>query len=61
MQFRIADIFTGEEQKAVKTTLEAEIDQGSWAALNSDTFRPFPKPASGRIAVKVINHLGYMN
>ena len=27
-------------------------------ALNSDTSRPFPKPTSGRIAVKVINHLG---
>jgi len=29
------------------------------ASLNSDTSRPFPKkPKSGRIAVKVINHLG---
>ena len=26
--------------------------------LNSDTSRPFEKPKSGRIAVKVINHLG---
>jgi hypothetical protein len=26
--------------------------------LNSDTSRPFDKPKSGRIAVKVINHLG---
>ena len=26
--------------------------------LNSDMSRPFPKPARGRIAVKVINHLG---
>ena len=29
-----------------------------WATLRSDTSRPFPRPASGRIAVKMINHLG---
>ena len=44
--------------KALKTTLRAEIDEDAWATLNSDTSRPFPRPASGRIAVKVINHLG---
>ena len=44
--------------KALKTTLRAEIDEDAWASLNSDTSRPFRKPASGRIAVKVINHLG---
>ena len=44
--------------KALKTTLKAEIDQAAWATLNSDTSRPFRRPASGRIAVKVINHLG---
>ena len=44
--------------KALKTTLKAEIDPDAWATLNSDTSRPFPRPASGRIAVKVINHLG---
>ena len=44
--------------KALKTTLKAEIDLDAWATLNSDTSRPFPKPASGRIAVKVVNHLG---
>ncbi len=44
--------------KALKTTLKAEIDSDAWAALRSDTSRPFPKPPSGRIAVKVINHLG---
>ena len=44
--------------KALKTTLRAEIDAAAWAALNSDVSRPFPRPASGRIAVKVINHLG---
>jgi adenine-specific DNA-methyltransferase len=44
--------------KALKTTLKAEIDPDAWATLHSDTSRPFAKPKSGRIAVKVINHLG---
>jgi adenine-specific DNA-methyltransferase len=44
--------------KALKTTLKAEINADAWATLNNDTSRPFDKPKSGRIAVKVINHLG---
>ncbi len=44
--------------KALRTTLKAEIDPDAWATLHSDTSRPFDRPASGRIAVKVINHLG---
>ena len=44
--------------KALKTTLKAEIDRDAWETLHSDTSRPFDRPASGRIAVKVINHLG---
>ena len=44
--------------RALKTMLKAEIDVDAWATLNSDTSRPFDKPRSGRIAVKVINHLG---
>ena len=44
--------------KSLKTTLKAEVDADAWATLNSDTSRPFDKPKSGRIAVKVINHLG---
>ncbi len=44
--------------KALKTTLKAEIDEDAWATLRSDTSRPFDRPTSGRIAVKVINHLG---
>ena len=44
--------------KALKTTLKAEINEEAWATLNSDISRPFDKPKSGRIAVKVINHLG---
>jgi adenine-specific DNA-methyltransferase len=40
------------------TTLKAEINPEAWETLHSDTSRPFSKPKSGRIAVKVINHLG---
>ncbi|HDZ20154.1 hypothetical protein LCGC14_0017100 [marine sediment metagenome] len=44
--------------KSLKTTLKAEINVDAWETLHSDTSRPFDKPESGRIAVKVINHLG---
>ena len=44
--------------QSLKTTLKAEIDQEAWESLHSDISRPFPKPSTGRIAVKVINHLG---
>ena len=44
--------------KSLKTTLRSEIDEDAWATLNRAISRPFPRPESGRIAVKVINHLG---
>jgi adenine-specific DNA-methyltransferase len=44
--------------RSLRTTLKAEINEEAWATLNSDTSRPFEKPETGRIAVKVINHLG---
>ena len=44
--------------KALRTTLKAEIDAEAWGSLRSDVSRPFDPPSSGRIAVKVINHLG---
>jgi adenine-specific DNA-methyltransferase len=44
--------------KSLKTTLKAEINQEAWETLHSDTSGPFDKPNGGRIAVKVINHLG---
>ena len=49
---------TSDPYKSLKTTLRAEIDADAWASLYSDTSRPFERPSSGRIAVKVINHLG---
>ena len=48
----------GDPYSALKTTLKAEVNADAWATLNSDTSRPFDKPEGGRIAVKVINHLG---
>jgi adenine-specific DNA-methyltransferase len=44
--------------KALKSTLKAEINENAWQSLYSNISRPFPKPQTGRIAVKVINHLG---
>jgi adenine-specific DNA-methyltransferase len=49
---------TSDPYKALKSTLKAEINENAWESLHSDTSRPFDKPESGRIAVKVINHLG---
>ena len=48
----------GDLYKSLKTTLKAEIDREAWESLHSATSRPFDRPKSGRIAVKVINHLG---
>jgi adenine-specific DNA-methyltransferase len=44
--------------KSLKTTLKAEIDPEAWETLYRETSRPFLRPSTGRIAVKVINHLG---
>lgn len=44
--------------KALKTTLKGDIDEDAWESLKRTESRPFPRPKSGRIAVKVINHLG---
>ncbi|HVC77579.1 MAG TPA: site-specific DNA-methyltransferase [Candidatus Micrarchaeaceae archaeon] len=48
----------GDPYKALKAALRADIDEGVWASLYSTVSRPFEVPASGRIAVKVINHYG---
>ncbi|NKM71330.1 site-specific DNA-methyltransferase [Rhizobium laguerreae] len=44
--------------KSLKTALKAEIDPDAWETLYSDKSRPFARPSTGRIAVKVINHFG---
>lgn len=44
--------------QALRNTLKAEIDREARERLRHDVSRPFPKPATGRIAVEVINPLG---
>lgn len=48
----------GDPYKRLKVALKAEIDPDAWATLRSDTSQPFDRPATGRIAVKVINDYG---
>ena len=52
--------FTGgdEPYEKLKRALRAEIDEAAWQALYSTKSRPFETPATGKIAVKVINHYG---
>ena len=38
--------------------MKGEIDEEVWDSLKQTLSRPFARPKSGRIAVKVINHLG---
>jgi len=44
--------------RKLKAALRREIDEAAWASLRAARSRPFAKPASGRIAVKVISHTG---
>ena len=52
--------FTGADEPydKLKRALRAEIDEGAWSSLYSTVSRPFDKPETGKIAVKVINHYG---
>ena len=52
--------FTGADEPydKLKRALRAEIDEAAWSALYATTSAPFDRPASGKIAVKVINHYG---
>ena len=47
-----------EGYQPLRDTLKAEIDAEAWESIHSDISRPFPVPSTGRIAVKIINHLG---
>jgi len=42
----------------LKKALKADINENVWNELYSTISRPFPKPKTGKIAVKVINHYG---
>ena len=52
--------FTGgnDPYARLKRALKADIDEDAWASLYSTVSRPFPKPDTGKIAVKVINDYG---
>ena len=42
----------------LQRALRAEVNEEAWSRLYSTVSYPFPPPATGRIAVKVINHYG---
>jgi adenine-specific DNA-methyltransferase len=52
--------FTGGQDPytKLKRDLKAEIDEDAWATLYRTESRPFPRPSTGKIAVKVINDYG---
>ncbi len=52
--------FTGanDPYKRLKAALKADIDEDAWASLYRTRSRPFARPDTGRIAIKVINHYG---
>lgn len=42
----------------LRNALQTEVDEDAWKSLYRNVSRPFEKPQSGRIAVKVITHYG---
>ena len=44
--------------QGLEATLKAEIDDEAWETIPGTVSREFRSPAGGRIAVKVVNHLG---
>ena len=52
--------FTGADEPYdnLKRALRTEIDEAAWSSLYNTISRPFERPESGKIAVKVINHYG---
>ena len=42
----------------LRRALRADISDEAWATVNSTVSRPFPRPKTGKVAVKVINHYG---
>lgn len=52
--------FTGgnDPYARLKRALRADIDEAAWATLYSTRSRPFARPETGKVAVKVINHYG---
>ena len=52
--------FTGgnDPYERLKAALKADIDEKAWQSLYLTVSRPFPRPNTGKIAVKVINDYG---
>jgi adenine-specific DNA-methyltransferase len=52
--------FTGADHpyEKLRKALRADVDEAAWSSIYSTVSRPFPKPQTGKIAVKVINHYG---
>lgn len=52
--------FTGADKpyEKLKKALRADIDEAAWSSLYATESRPFDKPETGKIAIKVINHYG---
>ena len=52
--------FTGADEpyRQLRRALRSEIDESAWESLSRTESLPFAVPASGKIAVKVINHYG---
>ena len=52
--------FTGGDDPyaRLKRALKADIDEDAWASLHSSVSRPFHRPSTGKIAVKVIDDYG---
>ncbi len=52
--------FTGADNPydKLRRALRADISDDAWATINSTVSRPFPRPSTGKVAIKVINHYG---
>jgi adenine-specific DNA-methyltransferase len=52
--------FTGADDPydKLRRALRADISDEAWATVNSNVSRPFPRPTTGKVAIKVINHYG---
>jgi adenine-specific DNA-methyltransferase len=42
----------------LRKALRAQIDEMAWNSLYGTRSRPFPRPESGKVAIKVINYYG---
>jgi adenine-specific DNA-methyltransferase len=52
--------FTGGQDSyaRLKRALKTDVDEDAWDSLYRTESRPFPRPESGKIAVKIINDYG---